>query len=379
MNWPTPNIYRRQTESWPDLVTVTLENLVKSYGSLRIINNLNLKVVDKEFLTLLGPSGCGKTTTLRCIAGLETVDSGRIMMDDKVINDISPQQRDIAMVFQSYALYPFMSVKDNITFPLRLHREPKDKIERKLKNISEMLRITQLLERKPKQLSGGEQQRVAVGRALIRDPKLFLMDEPFSNLDAKLRGETRSEIKRLQKELGITTIFVTHDQAEAMALADRIAVMDKGDMQQLGSPNEVYSRPTNMMVAQFMGSPAMNILEAKFEKPDNIVLHDGNATVRIKRPEVGAVAASIQGDTIMIGFRPEEAIFVKSAGQGIPSEVYTEEATGTHMLLTLTVSGKLIRLIMPPDFSTGIGTKGSIEVKDGRLHIFDATSGRRLH
>jgi ABC-type sugar transport system ATPase subunit len=373
-------MFIHRTASWRRvLVTVTLENLVKNFGTLRIINGLNLKVNDKEFLTLLGPSGCGKTTTLRCIAGLETVDGGKILMDDKVINDISPQQRDIAMVFQSYALYPFMSVKDNITFPLRLHKEPKDKIERRLKETSELLHISHLLERKPKQLSGGEQQRVAVGRALIRDPKLFLLDEPFSNLDAKLRGETRSEIKRLQKELGITTIFVTHDQAEAMALADRIAVMDKGDMQQLGAPNDVYGQPVNMMVAQFMGSPAMNILEAKLERPDSLVMRDGTETVKIRRPEVEAISAPVTGDTIMIGFRPEQAIFVESAGQGIPAEVYTEEATGTHMLLTLSVSGKLIRLVMPPDFNTEIGTKGSIEVKPGRLHIFDPKSGTRLH
>ncbi|MDG7019632.1 MAG: sugar ABC transporter ATP-binding protein, partial [Nitrososphaerota archaeon] len=207
------------------MVKVSLENLDKSFGGHKVIDNLNLSIGDREFLTLLGPSGCGKTTTLRCIAGLEEVDSGRIVVDDRVINGVPSKDRDIAMVFQNYALYPFMSVRDNISFPLRLHKLPKDKIEKKVDEVAELLHISTLLSRKPKQLSGGEQQRVALGRALVRDPKLFLMDEPFSNLDAKLRVETRSEIKRLQGELGITTIFVTHDQSEAMALADRIAVM----------------------------------------------------------------------------------------------------------------------------------------------------------
>ena len=356
---------------------VVLENVSKSFGSLRIIKDLNLEVADKEFLTLLGPSGCGKTTTLRCIAGLETIDSGKIKVDDQVINDKPPQERDMAMVFQNYALYPFMSVKDNMTFPLRLHKVPKDKTDRRLREVSEMLHITQLLSRKPRQLSGGEQQRVAVGRALIRDPKLFLMDEPFSNLDAKLRIETRSEIKRLQKGLGITTIFVTHDQAEAMALADRIAVMDGGALQQIATPSEVYGKPTNVMVAQFLGSPTMNVLRARFSRPDTIILHDG-VEVAMRRSEAARLSSLGGIDEIRIGFRPEDAVFEKGGTSGIPAEIYVEEPSGTHMLLTLKVGEAFVKVVMPPDFAAGTGSRGCIAVKENRLHIFDAKSERRI-
>ncbi|MDG6982812.1 MAG: ABC transporter ATP-binding protein [Nitrososphaerota archaeon] len=355
------------------MVKVSLENLVKSFGGRRIINDLNLRLGDKEFLTLLGPSGCGKTTTLRCIAGLEEVDSGKIIVDDKEINAVPSKDRDIAMVFQNYALYPFMSVRDNISFPLRLHKEPKDKIERKVKEVSELLHIAPLLSRKPKQLSGGEQQRVAIGRALIRDPRLFLMDEPFSNLDAKLRVETRSEIKRLQRELGITTIFVTHDQAEAMALADSIAVMDKGALQQVGEPGELYDSPSNVMVAQFMGSPAMNILEGRIVKPDKVeFLGVGDTAVALAREEAAAAARSASVDKVKVGFRPEDAKFEVGGTAGIPAEVYVEEPLGTHVLLTLKVGASLLKVVMPAGFRAGAGSKGTISIVKGKLHLFDA-------
>lgn len=361
------------------LVKVVLENVEKSFGPLKIIDRLSLQVEDKEFLTLLGPSGCGKTTTLRCIAGLESVDKGKIAIDERVVNDLPPQARDIAMVFQNYALYPFMSVRDNITFPLRLHKTPKDKIERKVNEVAELLHISTLLSRKPKQLSGGEQQRVAIGRALIRDPKLFLMDEPFSNLDAKLRVQTRSEVKRLQRELGITTIFVTHDQAEAMALADRIAVMDGGVLQQEGSPDQIYDSPVNVMVAQFMGSPPMNVMEARLDRPDKVELKDGGAGgVVLAREEVGRAAASVKGDGVKIGFRPEDATFSPGDSGGIPAEVYVEEPSGTHMLLTLKVGENLVKVVMPTGFRTGIGVKGSISITKGKLHVFDLQSGNAI-
>ena len=359
------------------LVKVVLDHLVKSFGGNRVINDLNLQVKDQEFLTLLGPSGCGKTTTLRSIAGLETVDSGRIIVDDEVVNDKPPQERDMAMVFQNYALYPFMTVKDNITFPLRLHKVPKDKIDKKLQDVAELLHMTQLMSRKPRQLSGGEQQRVAVGRALVRDPKLFLLDEPFSNLDAKLRIETRSEIKRLQRELKITTIFVTHDQAEAMALADRIAVMDQGALQQLAAPNEIYGKPVNTMVAQFLGSPTMNVLRGRYSKPDAIVIHDG-VTASIRRPEAVKLSSVAGVDQIRVGFRPEDAVFEKSGSDGIPAEVYVEEPSGTNMLLTLNVGETSVKVLMPPNFTAGIGVKGVIRIREGALHMFDESSGRRI-
>ncbi|MCL5672410.1 MAG: ABC transporter ATP-binding protein [Nitrososphaerota archaeon] len=361
------------------MVKVSLENLDKSFGGHKVIDNLNLSIGDREFLTLLGPSGCGKTTTLRCIAGLEEVDSGRIVVDDRVINGVPSKDRDIAMVFQNYALYPFMSVRDNISFPLRLHKLPKDKIEKKVDEVAELLHISTLLSRKPKQLSGGEQQRVALGRALVRDPKLFLMDEPFSNLDAKLRVETRSEIKRLQGELGITTIFVTHDQSEAMALADRIAVMDKGVLQQFGGPTEVYDAPTNVMVAQFMGAPAMNVLDGEFSKPDKVALTGpGLSGVVLARDEVARGAGSIKGNAVRVGFRPEDAKFVPGGSGGIPAEVYVEEPLGTHVLLTLTMGGVNIKVVMPAGFRAGPGVKGTIEIAAGKLHVFDAGSNVRV-
>jgi ABC-type sugar transport system ATPase subunit len=359
------------------LVRVVLENIEKSFGPVKTINNLSLEVGDKEFLTLLGPSGCGKTTTLRCIAGLESVDSGRIIIEQRVVNNIPPQERDIAMVFQNYALYPFMTVRDNITFPLRLHKAPKDKVERKLKEVAEMLHITGLLDRKPKQLSGGEQQRVAIGRALIRDPKLFLMDEPFSNLDATLRVQTRSEVKRLQRELGITTIFVTHDQAEAMALSDRIVVMSKGNLLQVGTPNQVYESPVNVLVAQFMGSPPMNVLDARLQKPDKVELRDGAGGLVLVREEAKR-ATSIDGNNVKVGFRPEDATFSVGASEGIPAEVYVEEPSGTHMLLTLKVGDRLVKVVMPAGFKAAIGAKGGISVAEGKLHIFDANSDLRI-
>ena len=359
------------------MVKVVLEHLVKSFGGAKVINDLNLQVKDQEFLTLLGPSGCGKTTTLRSVAGLETVDSGKIIVDDEVVNDKPPQERDMAMVFQNFALYPFMTLEGNITFPLRLHKVPKDKIDKKLKDVAELLHISQLLARKPRQLSGGEQQRVAVGRALVRDPKLFLLDEPFSNLDAKLRIETRSEIKRLQRELKITTIFVTHDQAEAMALADRIAVMDHGTLQQLAAPGEVYRKPVNTMVAQFLGSPTMNVLKAHFSSPDNIVIHDG-IEASIRRPEAAKLSSLTGVDQMKIGFRPEDAVFEKDGLDGIPAEVYVEEPSGTSMLLTLNVGETSVKVLMPPNFTAGIGAKGVIKVKEGTLHIFDSDTGQRI-
>jgi ABC-type sugar transport system ATPase subunit len=361
------------------LVTVTLDSISKSFGPTNVVNNLSLEVRDKEFLCLLGPSGCGKTTTLRCIAGLETVDSGRIMTDGVVVNDVPPQQRDIAMVFQNYALYPFMSVKDNMKFTLRLHKVPEDKAERKLKEVAGLLRIGHLLSRKPRQLSGGEQQRVAIGRALVRDPKLLLMDEPFSNLDAKLRIETRSEIKRLQKELGITTIFVTHDQAEAMALADRIAVMDAGVLMQVGSPQEIYSSPANVMAAQFMGSPPMNILEARVSGRSSVTILTGGSQASIERKEVSGIAPGLKSSQVMIGFRPEDATFEKSSSDGIPAEIYVQEPSGTHTLLTLKVGEKLVKVFMPPDFEVDVGEKGSIVIKEGKLHVFDSSSQKRLN
>lgn len=359
------------------MVEVVLEHITKNFGQAKIINDLSLRVNDKEFLTLLGPSGCGKTTTLRLIAGLERVDSGTISIDGRVVNDVPPSQRNIAMVFQNYALYPFMTVRNNISFPLRLRKESKEIIEKRVKEVAEMLRISHLLDRKPRQLSGGEQQRVAIGRALVRSPSLLLLDEPFSNLDAKLRIETRSEIKRLQKNLGITTIFVTHDQAEAMALADRIAVLEKGMLKQLGTPEEVYSFPTDVMVAQFMGSPAMNVIDGVVSPPDTVTLGTNGSLGVIKREDATKAIQKLGPGEAKIGFRPEDAYFETGSSDGIAAEVYVEEPLGTHVLLTLKVGEVLAKVVMPPDFRAGIGAKGAIKIRQGKVHIFDK-SGKRV-
>jgi multiple sugar transport system ATP-binding protein len=361
------------------LVFIQLESISKSFGKTKVVNNLSLQINDKEFLVFLGPSGCGKTTTLRCIAGLETVDSGQILVDGKVINDVPSQKREIAMVFQNYALYPFMKVRDNLAFPLKLRNESKDTIDRKVGQVSELLKIQPLLERKPKQLSGGEQQRVALGRALIRDPKIFLMDEPLSNLDAKLRVETRTEIKRLQRELGIATIFVTHDQAEAMALADRIAVLDKGVLQQIGSPNEIYHKPESIMVAQFMGSPPMNMVPGTFDPANPGLLSiklAANEFYPWSRKEAQELKSGYKGD-ILIGFRPENTSFTSSEADGIPAEVYVSEPVGTHTIITLKVGENLVKAFAPSDANLKIENKGSLLVTDGYVHIF-STNGKRV-
>ncbi|MEM3804435.1 MAG: ATP-binding cassette domain-containing protein, partial [Conexivisphaerales archaeon] len=251
------------------MASVTLKNVTKYFGRNAVVKSVNLEVRDGEFMCILGPSGSGKTTILRMIAGLEKASSGEIYVGDELINDVPPKDRDIAMVFQNYALYPHMSVRDNISLPLRIRGKSKQFIDEKIKNVSEYLQIVNLLDKKPSQLSGGEQQRVALARAIVRDPKVFLFDEPLSNLDAKLRVTARGFLKRLQKELGTTSIYVTHDQAEAMTMADRVTVIHQGVLQQTAAPGELYSRPANVFVASFVGSPPMNLIEGTIIRKDS--------------------------------------------------------------------------------------------------------------
>src|SRR5215210_5418756 len=251
------------------MASVTLDHVTKRFGEVTAVNDININVNDKEFLVLVGPSGCGKSTTLRLIAGLEELSSGNIYIGDRLVNDVAPKDRDIAMVFQSYALYPHMSVYDNLAFGLKLRKTPKKEIDRRVHEAAEILGIGTLLNRKPKQLSGGQRQRVALGRAIVREPKVFLMDEPLSNLDAKLRVQTRAELIKLHRRLGITTVYVTHDQVEAMTMGDRIAVMSNGVVQQCDKPLVLYNHPVNLFVAGFIGSPAMNFFEGKIASGDN--------------------------------------------------------------------------------------------------------------
>ena len=255
------------------MASVTFDHVLKKFGDFIALNDLNIEIADKEFLVLVGPSGCGKTTALRCLAGLEEVTAGRVLIADQVVNDVAPKDRDIAMVFQSYALYPHMTVYDNMAFGLKLRKVPKDEIKRRVEEAAEILGIEHLLKRKPRELSGGQRQRVAVGRAIVREPKVFLFDEPLSNLDAKLRVQTRAEISKLHQRLQTTFIYVTHDQTEAMTMATRIAVMNKGILQQLDTPQNLYDHPANLFVAGFIGSPAMNFFPAKLRK-------DGASSVR---------------------------------------------------------------------------------------------------
>ncbi len=286
--------------------SVTYEHVTKRFDEVVAVNNFNLEVEDKEFLVLVGPSGCGKSTALRLLAGLEDISEGTLKISDRVVNDIAPKDRDIAMVFQSYALYPHMSVYDNMAFGLKLRKYPKDQIEERVQNAAEILGITTLLERKPRQLSGGQRQRVALGRAIVRDPQVFLLDEPLSNLDAKLRVQTRAEITKLHQRLETTFIYVTHDQVEAMTMASRIAVMNHGILMQVDSPQNLYDSPNNLFVAGFIGSPAMNLFNAELaQEGEDIVIKTNSFAVKVPENRRAALKSYV-GKTVIFGLRPED-------------------------------------------------------------------------
>src|ERR671922_1311189 len=284
------------------MASVTYEHVTKTFGDAPAVKDFMLDIQDGEFMVLVGPSGCGKSTALRMLAGLEKVSDGRILIGDRVVNNVAPQSRDIAMVFQSYALYPHMTVYDNLAFGLRNQKVPKKDIDRRVRRAAEILDLDPLIKRKPKQLSGGQRQRVALGRAIVREPAAFLMDEPLSNLDAKLRVQTRAEILRIQKRLGTTTVYVTHDQVEAMTMGDRIAVMRDGILQQVGPPPELYERPVNKFVAAFIGSPAMNFAIVRAEDGQ---LKMGSARVELTGAPAKAADSRPDGAQVLIGFRPE--------------------------------------------------------------------------
>ena len=307
---------------------VTLKNLTKTFKNVVAVNNVNLEIQDKEFLVLVGPSGCGKTTCLRMVAGLEEATSGEILIGDRLVNDVSPKDRDIAMVFQNYALYPHMSVFDNMAFGLKLRKVPKDEIKRRVQEAAQLLGLTELLDRKPKQLSGGQRQRVALGRAIVREPKVFLMDEPLSNLDAKLRVQTRAELIKLHRRLGITTIYVTHDQVEAMTMGDRIVVMRDGVVQQVDTPLGLYNKPANMFVAGFIGTPSMNFIDATLQKNgDRYVVDAGSFKVVIPKEKNGGRFESYVGKQVVFGVRPEDMFDKNIASLVEPTEENTIKAT----------------------------------------------------
>ncbi len=360
------------------MATVTFDHLVKRYpGDVLAVNDLNLEVSDGEFLVLVGPSGCGKTTALRCVAGLEEISDGRLLIGDRVVNDVPAKDRNIAMVFQSYALYPHMSVYDNLAFGLKLRKTPKDEIKRRVADAGKILGLEQLLERKPKALSGGQRQRVALGRAIVREPSVFLMDEPLSNLDAKLRVETRANIARLHQRLGTTTVYVTHDQVEAMTMGDRIAVMRDGLLQQVGTPQDLYDHPMNVFVAGFIGSPAMNFASA--------AISDGGLTMGTQKLGMSGrlselIQGRAQGSNVLLGFRPEHLDLVQQgdAALRIPAKVDVVEYLGNEELLHAQIEGAEIVALVPSDRQVAAGAQVEFTVPADKLHLFDPETEKSL-
>ena len=355
------------------MVSVRLENLTKYFGKVRAVENLNLTIKDGEFLTFLGPSGCGKTTTLRCIAGLESPTSGQIYFDDKVVNDLSPRERNVAMVFQSYALYPHMSVRDNIAFPLVVRKTPKDEIDRRVKEVAEFLHIEKILDRKPSEISGGERQRVALGRALIRKPTVFLMDEPLSNLDAKLRIYMRAELKALHRELGITTIYVTHDQVEAMTMSDRIALLNEGVLQQVATPDELYYRPANVFTASFIGSPPMNMTDGRLVEKDDRLYVDA-LHFSLDLTEFKSILAPHVGGEVILGVRPEDiSLHETPGGERIKARVYVAEPLGGKAIVSLHIGDILFKVETAEEWKPEATVWASINKR--KLHLFDKKNG----
>ena len=348
------------------------------------VQEFNLEIADKEFIVLVGPSGCGKSTTLRMVAGLEEITEGELIIDDKIVNDVAPKDRDIAMVFQNYALYPHMTVYDNIAFALKLRKTPKDEIDRKVKEAAEILDITQYLGRKPKALSGGQRQRVAIGRAIVRSPKVMLMDEPLSNLDAKLRNQMRAEIIKLRKRIDTTFIYVTHDQTEAMTLGDRIVIMKDGFIQQIGTPQEVFNHPYNLFVAGFIGAPQMNFFESKLVKVDGkyaIELH-GHTVVLSEEKQAALTANKVEEQAITLGVRPEH---ITLGDKGVEAEIDVHEMMGSSVHLHMNAYGKdVVAVVSTMDMSEAevaamkSGTKVTFDFGGHNCHVFSKDTGINL-
>ena len=373
------------------MATVTFDHATRIYpGNDRpSVDALNLEIADGEFLVLVGPSGCGKSTSLRMLAGLEDVNEGRILIGDKDVTDVQPKDRDIAMVFQNYALYPHMSVHDNMGFALKIAGTPKDEIDKRVREAAKILGLTEYLDRKPKALSGGQRQRVAMGRAIVRKPKVFLMDEPLSNLDAKLRVQTRTQIASLQRSLGVTTVYVTHDQTEALTMGDRIAVLKDGVLQQVGTPREMYDKPANEFVAGFIGSPAMNL--GRFTVSGDVATL-GAAKIQLSKATLDAIAPE-DGGKVTIGFRPESLEVVSAKDEhSIPVRLSFVEELGSDAYIYGELVGaedseeKLgsgedssqVIVRVPPRTAPEPGETVYVRIKPGEEHIFSASTGKRL-
>jgi len=364
------------------MASVTLTNVCKTYdGDVRAVQDVNLEVKDREFVVFVGPSGCGKSTTLRMVAGLEEVTSGEICIGGQAVSHVPPKDRDIAMVFQNYALYPHMTARDNMAFGLKLRKMPREEIERRVGEAADILGIAPLLDRRPGAMSGGERQRVAVGRAIVRKPKVFLFDEPLSNLDAKLRVQMRVEIKRLHAQLEATMIYVTHDQVEAMTLGDRIAVMQGGRIQQVDTPMNLYHRPANRFVAGFIGSPAMNFVEGRLVRDRGLSFHDG--AVQIPLEFHGKALDDLVDRPLILGIRPE-GLFevppeqVSSGRPAIPATVEVVELMGSEVLLYATTGRTPLVARIPAERLPAAGEKVWLGFDAGRAHLFDGVSEKAL-
>ena len=374
------------------LTTLSIRNLTKKYGHLIALENFSLEISSGEFMVLLGPSGCGKTTVLRCIAGLTDITSGEIYIGSELVNKLPPKDRDVAMVFQNYSLYPHMNVYDNIAFPLKMRRVQKTKINESVQKIAKLLDIDNLLGRKPKEISGGQMQRVALGRALVREPKIFLMDEPLSNLDAKLRTEMRVEIKKLQEKVGITTLYITHDQAEAMSMADNVGIMDSGKLLQLDSPQKVYTEPANRFVAGFIGVPPMNFLKFKIIRESSLFLKfdDNNSYQQdnrsiIKIPDtLSRNLNNILEGTIMRGIRPKDIILLGDGedfdGLILKGETAYVESLGDDSIAEVKLGESLLKIsnVTSRNETPIVGKEAKIGIKYDKIKLF-TNSGERIH
>jgi len=365
------------------MASVTFDHVTKEFGNVIAVNDLDLKIDDKEFLVFVGPSGCGKTTALRMLAGLEEITKGQIQISDRVVNDVPPKDRDIAMVFQSYALYPHMTVFDNLAFGLKLRKTPKEEIKRRVNEAADILGIGEFLTRKPRQLSGGQRQRVAVGRAIVREPKVFLFDEPLSNLDAKLRIAMRTEITKLHQRLQTTFIYVTHDQMEAMTMATRIAVINKGMLLQVDTPQTLYNNPLNMFVAGFIGSPAMNFFKATIRTDaGKMIIDAGSFSVPVP-PEKNKTFQSFNGKPVVFGIRPEDIYnpaFLPTGIHAAPAEAKVDvtELMGNEIYLYLLVGTNNIVARVDPRTDFHIGDKVQISFNMDKCHLFDPETEKAI-
>lgn len=353
-----------------------VENLSKSFGSVQALQNLNFNVQEGEFMVLLGPTAAGKTTTLRCVAGLEKLDSGTVRMDGEVINHLSPAERDVALVFQTYALYPRKTAYENMAFPLEARKMSKQAMDVRIREIAELLQITELLNRRPAAMSGGQQQRVALGRAMVRQPRMFLMDEPLTNLDFKLRVEMRAELKRLQRELDTTFFYVTNDQVEAMSMADRIAVLNEGVLQQIDTPENIYNHPANLFVAQFVGSPRINTLSCDVEDG---ALHsaDGMFGLHLNHQQQNKLAG--RKDNLILGVRSEDITIHQTAqDNSVAGTVYVIEPLGDRTYVDVQVGKQIMKVRADADFDADTGTPVDLSIDTDRIHVFDAVSSATI-